>query len=103
MKDKLDESFIRNMSKTFGRRIWKLFPESGHPSCAVIFLDGELYLEKVMAVPVLRQLQAERNIPATLAIFVSSDSAAARHSDYTCDADYATFLSQEVVPWLLNS
>jgi enterochelin esterase-like enzyme len=102
MNDTLEESFISGTSKPFGRRIWKLYPESGRPSCAAIFLDGELYLEKVKAV-LLRQLEAERNIPPTLAVFVSSCSAAARHSDYTCDADYAAFLSQDLVPWLLNS
>jgi enterochelin esterase family protein len=102
MKDTLEESFISSTSIPFGRRIWKLFPELGRPSCATIFLDGELYLEKVMAVPVLRQLQAEKNIPATLAAFVSSDSAAGRHSDYTCDADYARFLSQDLIPWLMD-
>jgi len=103
LKDTLEENFVSSSSKPFGRRIWKLYPESGHPSCAVIFLDGELYLEKVKTVQVLRQLHAEKNIPSTMAVFVSSNSPAARHSDYTCDADYATFLAQDVVPWILNS
>jgi len=103
MKNTLEENFINIASTSRGRRIWKLNPELGRASCAALFLDGELYLERVNAVPVLRQLQAERKIPSTLAIFVSSNSAAARHSHYTCDADYTTFLVQDVVPWLLNS
>jgi len=93
MKNTLEENFINIASTSRGRRIWKLNPELGRASCAALFLDGELYLERVNAVPVLRQLQAERKIPSTLAIFVSSNSAAARHSDYTCDADYTTFVS----------
>jgi enterochelin esterase family protein len=102
-KGTLEETFVSSVVKSPGRLVWKLGPESGQPACAVIFLDGELYVENVQAIPVLRQLQASGNIPAILAVFVSSSSAAARHSDYTCDAAYATFLSQDVVPWLLNS
>jgi enterochelin esterase-like enzyme len=99
----LEEAFVSSAAKPPGRRVWKMRPETEQPFCAAIFLDGELYIERVEAVPVLRQLQASGSIPPMLAVFVSSSSAAARHVDYTCDADYASFLSQDVVPWLLNS
>lgn len=100
--DALEESFVTSRSKRPGRRVWTLFPDSDRLSWAVIFLDAELYIERVKAVSVLRQIQAVRHIPPLLAVFVSSESVDARHADYTCDPDYGTFLSQDVVPWLLD-
>jgi enterochelin esterase-like enzyme len=92
----LEETFVSTAAKPPGLRVWKLNPEAGRPSRAAIFLDGELYLEKVKAVPLLKQLERVASIPPTLAVFVSGGSAEARHSDYTCDSDYADFLSQDV-------
>jgi len=98
----LEESFVKSVAKPPGRRVWKLRAELGRANWAAIFLDGELYLERVMAVPVLRKLQASGDIPPFLAVFVSSGGDGARHSDYTCDASYGAFISEDVVPWLLS-
>jgi len=93
---------VPSSSKPPGRRVWKLNPESGRPVWAVIFLDAELYLERVNAVPILQRLQESNSIPPLTAVFVSNNCAAARHTDYVCDSDYACFLSEDVVPWALN-
>jgi enterochelin esterase-like enzyme len=98
----LDEVFVLSTVKSPGRRVWKLYPESSRPSWATIFLDAELYIEGIKAVPVLQQLQESGTIPPTIAVFVSSSGAVARHSDYVCDPHYEAFLSQDVVPWVLS-
>src|SRR4029078_7812381 len=98
----LEVSFVNSVAKAPGRRVWILRPESDRPNWTAIFLDGELYLERVKAVSVLRQLEASGDIPPLLEICVSNDSATARHSDYTCDPGYGVFISEDVVPWLLS-
>jgi enterochelin esterase-like enzyme len=65
-----------------GRQVWSLPPLSGKASWAAIFLDAELYLERVDVVPVLHQLQETGSIPPMQAVFVSSNDAVSRHSDY---------------------
>ena len=85
-----------------GRRVWALTPETGRPIATVVFLDAEIYIERVGAVSVLRELQAKGSTPPLFSVFVSSVDSASRHSDYTCDETYAEFLSEEVVPWALR-
>jgi enterochelin esterase family protein len=67
-----------------------------------MFLDAELYLDGVQAVPVLHQLQQTGSIPPLMSVFVSSNDAASRHSDYVCDSAYAIFLGKDVLPWVRN-
>jgi enterochelin esterase family protein len=66
-----------------------------------VFLDAELYLERVGAAQVVESVMAEGRIPSLKSIFVSSDSPAARHSDYVCDSDYSRFLTEELLPFVL--
>jgi iron(III)-enterobactin esterase len=84
------------------RRVWLLRLASGNASQAAIFLDGELYIERVGAPAVLGTLRRAGRIAPTLAVFVSHVDAAARHADFTCNPDYAAFVAQDVVSWLLN-
>jgi hypothetical protein len=43
----LEEAFVSSAAKPPGRRVWKMRPETEQPFCAAIFLDGELYIERV--------------------------------------------------------
>jgi enterochelin esterase-like enzyme len=96
----LDESFIRSVVKPPGRAVWIHRPDTGQTAGVAIFLDAELYLHRVDARAVLDRLVGSSAIAPMTAVFVSSNGAAARHSDYTCDADYGVFLSQDVIPWV---
>lgn len=100
-KESMEEEFVRSDSKPPGRRIWTRRSPVGLPSCLLVFLDAELYLERVGAAHVLKQLEDERRIPPVVSVFVSSHGAAARHCDYVCDSAFAHFLSSDLLPHAL--
>jgi enterochelin esterase family protein len=64
---------------------------------AILFLDGELYWDRVDAPSVLQRLTESRKIPPTTAWFLSGNGAAARHVDYVCNSAFAEFVAGEVV------
>lgn len=86
----------------FARTLWAQKSPFGNPRAAVIFLDGELYVMGVKAPAVVFDLQAAQSIPSVLAVYVTNESAAARHTDYTCNMEYASFIAQDVLPWLFS-
>jgi enterochelin esterase family protein len=81
----------------FERTLWSLAPPAGRPTAAVLFLDAELYLERVRAAAVVRRLQERRAIPPAVAVFLSDGGAAARHEDFVCRPDYARFVASDLV------
>lgn len=83
------------------RRIW-LQPSADATRCW-IFLDAELYLDRVGASQIVEQLLQDGRLPPTTFAYVSSLDTAARHRDYTCSDDYAMFLIQEIIPWIEQS
>lgn len=93
-----EEAFVHGRGAARGRRVWVHDVTSSEP--AVIFLDGELYLEKVNALLVLKELHGISGVAPPRAVFVSNNGAAARHTDDTCNPDYASFLCDDVVPWV---
>jgi enterochelin esterase-like enzyme len=97
----MDEDFVQSDLKPPGRRIWTQASTGERAKRLLVFLDAELYLERVSARQLVTQLQHEGLIPPAVAVFVSSESAAARHSDFVCDSAYADFLSRDLVPHLL--
>jgi enterochelin esterase family protein len=96
----MDEDFVWSESKSPGRRIWSAGVRTGVPAALLLFLDAELYLERVSAAQVVRQLEDEGRIPHVVSAFVSSHDRTARHADYVCDLGYSRFLSEEVVPFV---
>ncbi len=83
------------------RRIW-LQPSPGTSRCW-IFLDAELYLDRIRAPVIVEQLLQDGRLPPTTFVYVSSVDAAARHRDYTCSDDCATFLIHALIPWIEQS
>jgi iron(III)-enterobactin esterase len=81
----------------FARSAWSLAPSTGRPTAAIVFLDAELYLERVGAAAVVRRLVEWRAIPPAVAVFLSHGSAAARHEDFVCRPDYARFVASDLV------
>ena len=92
----LTEWSLRCRSGLFERTVWSL-PPAGRAGVAVLFLDGELYLEKVGAADVVRRLQQRRAIPPATAVFLSHGGAAARHEDFLCRPNYARFIARDLV------
>jgi len=95
----LDEGFLHSSSSVWpeGRRVWRQAAVSGTPSAVIVFLDAELYIERMKAPEVLQRLQEVGSIPPVAAVYISHGGSAARHVDFTCNADYAVFLVEDVL------
>lgn len=93
----LTERTLRCRSGVFERKVWSLAPPTGRPTAAILFLDGENYLERVGAAAVVRRLQERRAIRPTVAVFLSHGGAAARHDDFVCRPEYARFVAGDLV------
>lgn len=92
----LREKPVQNCLRTLERTTWTSC-ESRSPTTALIFLDGELYLERVRALEVLRDTRIADAISPYVAIFISNGGAAARHKDFVCCPTYASFIAEDVV------
>jgi enterochelin esterase family protein len=93
----LTEQTLRCRSGVFERKVWSLAPPTGRATTAILFLDAELYLDRVEAADVVRRLQERRAIPPAVAVFLSHGGAAARHEDFICRPDYARFVASDLV------
>ena len=93
----LTEWTVRCRSGVFGRSAWSLAPSAGRPTAAILFLDAELYLDRVGAPAVVRRLQERRAIPPAVAVFLSDGGPTARHEDFICRPDYARFAACDLV------
>ncbi len=80
------------------RSIW--IREPAAPDAAsnlTIFLDGELYRDRVNAMSVIDDLQDE--IADCWFVFVSMESAEARWLECPCYPPFAKFIVEELLPW----
>lgn len=97
----MKEDFVRSQSTSIDRRIWSLGSTLGVPAGLLVFLDAELYLDRVGVVQIVRELEKQGRIPSVLSVFISNGGPDARHSDYACNPDYAHFLVNELLPLVL--
>ena len=84
-------------------RLWTLMPQQPAADRLCLFLDGEFYLERIETCDHLLRLQSSGDIPPIRAVFVSHIDAAARHRDYSCNAEYTRFLVEEMLPWITRT
>jgi enterochelin esterase family protein len=82
------------------RRIWLQPWAVGQPRDCVIFLDAEIYRERVQAPAIVERLQRQGALPPATFVYLSSHNAAARHADFACNDEFASFLVHDVVPWI---
>jgi iron(III)-enterobactin esterase len=83
-------------STEYARSAWLVEgPATNHSLC--ILLDGEHYRDNVHALPIFSTLMQRGSIPPMTLVFVSNGGAAARHSDYVCDPQFARFIAEDVV------
>lgn len=81
-------------------KLWIPENPGGSSGRLCVFLDGELYLERVGAIPVFTDLQTKGQIPPLAAVFVSYGELESRHHDYICSHRYNRFLIEELLPWM---
>lgn len=99
----MEEILHRFSSATLGneRTIWiREAPDPSQPFHLAIFLDAELYRDRVGAVAIIKHLQSTARLANTLFGFVSMESVESRWKECPCHAPFADFLNGELVPWL---
>jgi len=77
------------------RKVWLQPAETGTPEKLAVFLDGEFYVNRMDAPEVLREFPVST-------LYISHQSAAARHSEYTCNEMVGEWVINEVVPWAME-
>lgn len=103
METPKDESVSELRSAHLGneRPIWIRRP-SGNAgrSCVTIFLDGELYRDRVNAPCIIDNLISRRAIADSWILYVSMQSEEARWKECPCYPPFAKFVVEELLPWL---
>ena len=82
------------------RKAWIHRATNGEAKDCLLFLDGELYTERVKAPAILREAEAAGALPPVTCVYLPNASAAGRHADYTCNEVFADFLVREMPPWI---
>lgn len=89
---------IQSTSKLFNRKVW-YFPSATRAKRIAIFLDAEIYMDRMDMPAILAELESDGLIPPTACLFVSNLDAEARHHDYTCSDPYADYIARDLIPW----
>jgi enterochelin esterase family protein len=83
------------------RSLWIREPrEETKPCRLVIFLDAELYRDRVGAVSLIDELEAISAIANAFYVFVSMESVDARWRECPCYPPFADCINEELLPWL---
>jgi enterochelin esterase family protein len=82
------------------RKVWVQPAISGPASDCLIFLDAELYMDRVKAPDIVRDLQITGRLPPVASIYVSYLNTADRHIDFTCNETYSSFVSTDLCRWI---
>lgn len=83
------------------RRVWVREPlHDAHPPRVVVFLDAEMYRDKVGAPEIINAMQESGEIADSWVVYVSSLNPDVRWEEAPCYPPFASFLSDELVPWL---
>ncbi len=85
------------------RQIWIYTPNnfsmSEGPFHLLIVFDGKAFLEFTQTPQILDNLQADKQIPPSVAIFIHNYSGISRGKDLLCYPQFADFVVKELVPW----
>ncbi len=81
------------------RAVWVREPEH-RATNVTVFLDAELYRDRVGATSIIDALDAESDIDRSLFVFVSMESAASRWVECPCYFPFSQFIEEELFPWL---
>jgi len=92
---------IRSARLNNERRIWVRRPPA-HSNCTtlVVFLDGELYLDRVKADSIIEDATSTGKIADAWHVFVSYESIESRWRECPCYPPFAQFVAEELIPWI---
>lgn len=83
------------------RDIWVRLPAAGTTAeVLLVFLDAELYRERVGSPAIVDSLEASGHIPPAIVVHVSHASTEARWLECPCHPPFAAFVIDELMPWL---
>ena len=81
------------------RAVWVRQPERRATNLTV-FLDAELYRDRVGATSIIDALDSQGDIDSSLFVFVSMESPASRWVECPCYSPFAQFIEEELFSWL---
>lgn len=90
---------LRSVHLANERTVWVREPDRT-PTNLTVFLDAELYRDRVGALSLVDDLESVRAIDSSLFVFVSVESIAARWLECPCYPPFAKFIDEEFFPWL---
>ncbi len=73
---------------------------AGQSMPVLFFFDSRAYQSKVPTPQILDNLIAEGKIPPAIGVFVSNPSRQSRSTELPCNAKFADFMAQELLPWV---
>jgi enterochelin esterase family protein len=82
------------------RKAWVQPAICGEAADCLIFLDGELYIDRVKAPEIVHDLQTTGRLPPVASIYLSCLDTAARHTDFTCNENYSLFVATGFCRWI---
>ena len=93
---RLNSSYLQNE-----RSIWICAPENvSGPSDLVVFLDGELYRDRMDALSVIEELRGQ--VADSWYVFVSHQNWETRGIECPCYPPFARFIGEELLTWLAS-
>jgi len=90
---------LRSIHLANERAVWVREPERNATNLTV-FLDAELYRDRIGATAIIDALDSRGDIDSSLFVFVSMESAASRWVECPCYPPFARFIEEELFPWL---
>ena len=81
-------------------KAWVDHAVSGSTSDCLLFLDAEIYIERVKAPEIVRGLQKTGGIPPITSVYLSYLDTAARHANFTCNETYSRFVATDLCNWI---
>lgn len=91
---------IRSRALGNERTVWVQPPRRGASKEAIVFLDAELYRDRVGAVRMMQSLGEVNEISDAWVIFVSMHSVESRWIECPCYPPFAEFVGRELFLWL---
>src|SRR5580700_8285553 len=95
---KLEEHTVLDRAMGYSRPVHLLRGPADQPQRLCLFLDGELYLQKMEVLPVLNALLDRQALPPVTFAFMDHLNLEARQQDYTCNDQFSRFIVEKVVP-----
>ncbi len=97
---KLEDFTISDPAMGYTHPIHLLRGPADQPQRLCLFLDGELYLQKMKVLPVLNDLLDRQALPPVTFAFLDYLTMEAREQEYTCNDQFGRFMVKKVLPWL---